>query len=305
LKSKKLLCKKCNDEFGNTIDSELFLHLEPTAHLLNVKRDRKKKKRPIEGVTESERPFFLGVGFGETFMINYVISDGKQIFCSFNSKAEALKFVKKKLKEFKKKMPDLDIERELENFKFETKREEELVFFANKYGTNSKESGFGGNHFYKAYVKIAVNFYYFHTLDVFHVKEALDCLKGDPNRKVINYFYYPENPPNKLGINEVSHLIHLKGDSQNKFLYCYIELFSAHNVLVMLNFEYQGEEFEHTYCYDLLLKKTIKKKIQINEDRRFLWDFPFEGKGEEIRKRHKEKYHRLMKVLERKQLEFI
>jgi len=40
LKSKKLICKSCNSEFGSEIDDTLARQLNPIANLLDIKRDR-------------------------------------------------------------------------------------------------------------------------------------------------------------------------------------------------------------------------------------------------------------------------
>lgn len=55
LKSKKLICKVCNSNFGGRIDDSLAKQLNPIANLLNIKRERGKPQN--ETVKCGERDF--------------------------------------------------------------------------------------------------------------------------------------------------------------------------------------------------------------------------------------------------------
>ena len=58
LKSKNLICKQCNSNFGDEIDSRLAKQLQPFSVLMNVDRDRGKTP-PIEAVRSSNNEKIL------------------------------------------------------------------------------------------------------------------------------------------------------------------------------------------------------------------------------------------------------
>jgi len=76
--------------------------------------------------------------------------------------------------------------------------------------------------------------------------------------------FYPVTPQEVLfekdthkSIHYPLHSIVLKGSKIDKILYCYIELFSTFQYIVIVDDDYEGEDIYHNYIYDLLNSKEI------------------------------------------------
>ena len=57
------------------------------------------------------------------------------------------------------------------------------------------------------------------------------------------------------------------GDSQNRLLYAYIELFDFYRFLVLLSDHYMGPEEKTIYCYDLIRKAVVEANIEMQLSR--------------------------------------
>ncbi|MBK8723793.1 MAG: hypothetical protein IPL95_16540 [Saprospiraceae bacterium] len=101
------------------------------------------------------------------------------------------------------------------------------IFFENDFNVIS-----GFNNF-RAIVKIALNFYFFKRKKHSHIDRAIDFMIGKIDDIGIVQYFYPDNE-NLLIKNEISHILYLKGDHNQKVLYCYIELYNLHCFIVIL-----------------------------------------------------------------------
>lgn len=96
------------------------------------------------------------------------------------------------------------------------------------------------------------------------VQRPIHILREANPKQSVAKFYYPTSvEPHQLEADEVSNLLHLKADPALGLLYCYVEIYNAHNVIVLLNYAYSGPAFEHVYCYDLLNKRRIHKSVRL------------------------------------------
>jgi hypothetical protein len=249
LTSKHILCIKCNSEFGSTLDNILSGKINlPT--ILNIKRDRG-EVRDIVGRTSSGIKYLIDkylIPKNEK-IISYINTEGKRaIIVRDENEARVI------LKQIKNKNPKIDIDEEIKKIKWKKKYINEPLFFANDI--------LDGKETFRAITKIAVS-YYCHCLnDTWNIFHLLPFLNNEADKYIV-YHYFPAvkifNPSN----SEISHILYLKGDKQEKLLFCYLELFNCHNFLVILNDNYRGFNFVEKYGFNLMDEVEIVPHIEL------------------------------------------
>lgn len=125
LKSKKLLCKTHNSEFGNSFDNQLAKQTNLLTNLLLIKRDRG-KPQPIKGKIQSTgEEYYLEPG-GKPVMAKpkIEIDDGQLSIAAKNEKE-----MKRILDGMKRNNPELDVEQALNEAKYQRKYFNEPVEF--------------------------------------------------------------------------------------------------------------------------------------------------------------------------------
>ena len=252
LKSKKLICSKCNSEYGGDTDAELARQLNFFSNFINVKRDRG-KSQPVEGeLTTTGEKYSLYPGgkpiISKPVFEERIEGEKTKIAIAARNKKEFQKI----LNGLNKKYPQLDVEKALKHAKLEKKYLKNQLSF---------ESTIGGEKAFRSACKTAVNFYIYSNGDSKYIKHLISYLKGTKDLEVV-WFYYPNPPLHNLEEKEVSHLLFLKGDNKEKKLYCYIEFFNVYCFLVKLNDNYLGKDIENKYCYDLIRQNELEKGIK-------------------------------------------
>jgi len=117
----------------------------------------------------------------------------------------------------------------------------------------------------------------------------------------LDYFYPSNQSIHLLGEKEITHLIQIIGDSKNKVLFAYIELFSMQNLVVKFEMNYGGPEILDTYCYNPIDGQEIEKTIRVRLTKSHLQDLNIIS--DSGIHRHTEKYNRMLKIIESRQLE--
>lgn len=73
---------------------------------------------------------------------------------------------------------------------------------------------------------------------------------------------------------KVVHSLHIKGDSEKKILYCFVQIYSAFQFIVLLSEDYLGKTINETYSFDLInqenLENSINLKINLDEIKQIL-----------------------------------
>ncbi len=177
------------------------------------------------------------------------------------TEAEVRSKARRYLEQKKGQYPGLDPEKMLADAQHYQAPVEELVFFSNWTPQHSRT---GGLDFYKGIIKIAVNYYLSQGGHLRFVQRPLAILQEENPRQNAAKFYYPTSQEvHPLGQDEVSNLLYLKADPVLGLLYCYVEIFNAHKVIVLLNDAYDGAAMERSYCYDLLNKQRLRKTVRL------------------------------------------
>lgn len=239
LTSKNLICKQCNSNFGDGADSHLAKQLQPFSVLMNVERDRGETP-PIEAMRSSNNEKILVYPGGKPGSIKpevcFFEDEGKQ---KYHVVARNQKEMNRIYKGIKKKYPSAtitDTGEVVENIN-------EKITIEYDLSDASLES----------VCKTAVG-YYLHTgSNQKYVQSFIDRLKKHDVLELCNFCYVKQIKIRKFE-DGIFHSIAVVGEPQQKLLYAYIEFFDYFHAIVLLNDNYDGEEFRNVYCYNLLKK---------------------------------------------------
>jgi len=142
--------------------------------------------------------------------------------------------------------------------------------------------GIGSQLTHRAIAKIAVNYYLYLGGSIDLIPDVLHYVCDDNVRNNFVTFYYSFLEIHKLEENEISHVLLLKGNKAKQLLYCYIELFSSTNFIVILSRNYDGKDFSKSYCYDVISNNELQKEINMDLAYDFFWRLDYK----EFREKH-------------------
>jgi HNH endonuclease len=261
LKSKKLVCVKCNSNFGDKIDSELAKQLNLLSNFLMVKRHTG-EAQPVIGTKASGKKYLLTLG-GDAKLhkpqIKKTIEEDK-VQLSISARSE--KELKKILTGFTKKHPDINVKESMNLAKWHSERFEEFL---------TLDAEVGGVEVFRAVCKCAINFYIYSKGHRTEIKHLLAYIQQKEDKEVVWMHY--QDDLYTLQSHESFHLLHLVGNSEEKILYCYVDYFNTYKYLVLLNDSYNGHNLSETYCFDIINIKPIQKEVNICYNRKTLLDF--------------------------------
>ena len=249
LKSKDLLCKPCNESFGKDEDATFASQVNPLMNLLSIKRERGKTQSvPFRGLVSGQE--FILPNSGDIELKKPTIEEGKvnsegkipvHVVCRTTTEARCIM----------RKYPEIDVERELAS----------AIRTRHTLGETARfDMPFGGGAFFKAIVKIAINFFIYKGGERKYIERALHFFDNTDDNIIA--LYYPSNNIYTPSENEISHLIRVVGNPAEKILYAYIELFNVLCFMVRLSDNYEGEFTDNTYIYDLLMNQEINREIE-------------------------------------------
>ncbi len=105
----------------------------------------------------------------------------------------------------------------------------------------------------RSVAKIAVNYYLMKIRGLRYLRKIIDVINGvERNSYHIHYHHTPEA---KWESNEVSHVIVIKGNAFSRQLYANVVLFNTYSFVVNLCNDYDGNDVDLFYRYDILRKK--------------------------------------------------
>ena len=293
LKSKKLLCVNCNTTFGDIIDKELEKQLGIITELLGIEKERQKSSVKIELQTLDGKSKYVGKKMRPHDTLNIQVPDGNRITITTDSPQKYEKLKNDKQKELAKY-----------NMTYTEGIEEpttDKFYFKNYLSKELGTFGTGGYDYFRAIAKIALNYYLHKELDRQYIDSISKFIKGESRSNIVHFYYPTHYTIHDLKSDEISHIIHIKGDHECKILYAYIELMNMENFIIVFSKDYSGPEYTDTYCFDLNSKKEVNKEITIK-----LCCFHFDylniisGSHE---KNHEIKFQRITKLIEARQLD--
>jgi len=293
LSSYRLLCKPCNEGFGNTIDKELEQQIGMFTHHLGISRQRNNNvsvKLPL--ISKDGEIRYVGKKLRPYNELTYHIAEEKIILHENEENFEKTK--NRKQKELEKKF-------KVSYSEYIKPPSKEKYHIQNKLSNEVGDISFGGSDFFRAIAKIAVNYYLDLGYDKKYCTNPIIFIKGGMEINEIAYFYYSTTSEiHALEDDEVSHLIHIYGDSKTKILYAYVELFNTENAIIIFDRNYDGPNINETYIYDLINNKPIAKNVKVPLSRHHFDVLGFiEQSCIHI---HQNRFNRLEKIIEQRQL---
>lgn len=251
LKPKTLICKQCNSQLGNEIDSELANQLNFISNMLNIERDRKPVPNiELKSITTGI-PILLRPGGKPVMKIPQVNEDNKKnIFI----KVPNIKQAKKVLNGLKRKRTKIDISKALSEFTTEKR------YLDEEYRLNIV---IGGDKAFRSICKMAVNLYMLKDGSRKYIKHLIPYILGNEESNCVQYYYDNPNIISKTN-NEVLHSIIINGNKEEKLLSAYIELFNFYKFVVLFNDKYDGNNINISYYFDVLQRKEIIKSNEYN-----------------------------------------
>lgn len=250
LKSKTLICKKCNSKLGDEIDSELARQLNYLSNLLNIKRDRKPVPNLDAKANSTGEPILLQPG-GKPIMkrpIKYEnINEKNQIKISI--KAPTVNQAKKMLTGLKRKYNQIDVDKALSEANIEQR-------YLNE--TYKIPIVIESDKLFRSICKMAINLYMLKCGTKKYIQNLIPYILGKEDSNCVQYYYKNSDIILKKE-NEMLHSIIIKGIKNDKLLLAYIELFNCYKFVVKLNDYYDGDDINITYYFDVLQRKEINK----------------------------------------------
>jgi len=265
LKSRRIICNKCNRDFGLEIDAALADQLKIFSNLLNIKRDRGVVPTiELEETHSKKRVLFRPDGKRHMVQpeINEKINalpDNKKAV-SLNIKARDTKQARQILNGLKRKYPNIDVEQLLAQIepKIDYTRHEYQFTFT-----------FGGETVFRAIAKSAVNLFLHSGGDKDAIAKTIAFIKGNLQGDFV-WPYYPEKDPIQDRGEDIFHTIYIKGSQKHRSLFAYIEYYGGANYIVCLSSEYAGQDCEFSHFLDPRTGSVITKNCQIDLDRESL-----------------------------------
>ncbi|WP_265130080.1 HNH endonuclease [Chryseobacterium oranimense] len=263
LKSKSLLCKKCNSDFGKNFDNILSQQLLFLSTFLNVERDRGSHPTLRGAKTKNGEEIHLlsgGKPYYSKPIVEEITKDNQVII---NIKARNDRELNQIAKGLNRKYPRIAVDDIIKNA-------------VHTYGYLNEpitvNQTIGGEKALNGITKIALN-YFIHIHTIFtEVKQTIEILKFEKQNSLCKHYhiekFYKKEP------KEICHLIHVESSKRNKNLVAYVEFFSSFSFLIMLSDSYEGKPIRSTYCYDVNHKKELKKNIKINITTKDFQDLP-------------------------------
>lgn len=301
--SNNLLCRKCNNEWGASIDNGLIAQLGSIADLIGAKRDRKNEAKQIPVSSDNPNITSIQSGGKRNYRIQIPIPDTNDTI-KLNDKTPkgVVEKAKKLVNQLAMKygqFSDIDIEKEI----FWTVDPPCMIFIGNHLEGNKRFVKIGRDSLL-GIVKILVSYGGSEGVPFEELERPLRYLN---QRKATNRFLQPYYVDGCLGNESISHTIYLKGSPEDHLLFAYIELFGTCCFIALMNSNYHGPELESAVSVDLLTGKRSQPLIKIGLSFERLHSIPYwsirywqrwaEGKDLSFNRRKKKLLTQVNKIL--------
>ena len=260
LKSKDILCKKCNAILGSDIDKKFCNNFEFLNILLSPKRERKTNGGFVEADVSGTRiKLRNGFEFSSSPKI-YEIFDGKNkiINGEIITSPDNIKAQNFFLKNFYDNIKKNNYSGSIEDFKssiVKTKHDSDYIHIAPN--NNLLDILFG-------YLKIAIGFCAYHNKIDLVDKELISIFIERVQKKEVRDNFFNILSKKIFFINQkyfhdgrICNRISLSGDKENKKLYIIIGIYDVFHFLIILNEDYSSDNFQEKYIYDVINNKKI------------------------------------------------
>lgn len=249
--SYNLLCNRCNNKFGSTIDSELCSQLW-FPNLVDFKKDRKGSRPVVGNLKGTNIELLVDSKKKSRLRKPQIVRDeqGKAVSVYARNRQEAIGFLREELKN--EKSPK-EINKIISSMNYESLFNKKMdAFFDSK--TIDHNSYYG-------IAKIAINFYLSSGFSINHILGIIDYIKTNSKDHQFVRMFYPALQFKQPKPGELYNCLYLVGDSKKELLYCYVELFNTAKYIIMLNNEYIGADISKKYQWNLIKAKEEECKL--------------------------------------------
>ena len=239
-------CGECNTKQNDQIDTVLARELNHITNLLDVKRERRGFPAALYGISgeKNEEVKLAPGGRPELTKPGVDIQKEEKVHhVSITARSESE--FRQILNGLKKNGYDIDVEEEVRNAQWQSVHP----------GKVNLQISVGSPEALRSICKTALLFYLKSGGKVEHVADAIAYVKGEKKGDFVRSAFQP--PVSSVGISGVTHTVYVKGDTKDKTLYAWVEYYGTYGFGVILNENYQGEEFEASYCFDVLEQKEL------------------------------------------------
>jgi hypothetical protein len=244
-KSRRLLCRACNTEYGLTIDAALAEDFENLVAFLNLERDRAKPYIIKNTKARDGERYHLEDGRIQVPVKPSIKIENRQLSIIGRDRKQVMQIASG----LKRKYPEIDLDELEKNFS------DEDVFIQSDLVI---DLSVGSEAFMRSVAKIAVNYYLMKARGTSHLTRVINIIKGIEEKGHDIHHY--NLPTGIWQAGEVSHIIMVKGDTHLNRLYAQVILFNTYYYVVNLCDNYDGEAVDYFYRYDVLGKKKFRKR---------------------------------------------
>ena len=273
LRSKKLLCKKCNGELGSSSDVALSESLSFYTDMLQVKKDRDNNHRQVMTDEDGHEVIVSKAGdkveLRRSYFEKTVTGNEKRYTITAKTEEELRKYLNGQVKagDLTQEQMEAIMDRAVV-----TKHRPKLTT-----RTVIPEEAF------PSIIRSSVNYYIENTHRYDDIKHLIPFIKGEKNcHDILSLVVFDQMPYEELE-DAITHMIHVEGNPEQGVLYALMEYYGMFTYAVLLNEGYDGPELNLTYCYDVLNGREIRRDFSLPIDRKWIEDYKsgFEGTAKE------------------------
>lgn len=263
LHSYSILCKKCNNDLGEKADSRLAEDLSFYTDMLQVRKNRQNPHKQIMIDKDGHEVVVKDAGrhleLRKPSIKKKKSGNGTHVNITARNTKELSGLLRRLVKEGTVSQEDAD----KISSKAEIKKHKPVL---TKRTVISEEA-------FPSIIKSAVNYYMDSYHDLNTIKQLIPYIKGEKDAKEVLFLHHFKDLPYITNSKEVTHMIHLEGHKETKLLYAMMEYFSIYIYVVVLDSNYQGNEINKTYTYDVVEGKKIERNFSLRLTLKDLNDF--------------------------------
>lgn len=260
LRSRTLLCKKCNGDLGSKSDKALSESLSFYTDMLQVKKDRDNGHNQVMKDEDGHEVVVDDAGWKLNLRRSYFekedVGNEKRYHITAKNREELRRYLAGQVKAGEITQEQMD--GVMANAKMEQHRPRLTT------RTVIPQEAF------PSIIRSAVNFYIDQTRRYDDVRHLIPYIKGEKNCHDILYLVLFDKLPYEEEKDEITHMIHVEGNSKNGVLFALLEYFGLYTYVVFLKEDYDGPELNLTYCFDVLHDTEVKREFSIMIDREWI-----------------------------------
>jgi len=250
LKSRSVLCSEANSKLSDLIDTPFNKIYESTYRRLPLSKDRP-TTWGIVGIHQkyNEEIIFKG---NKCFPRKPIFDGAKNVLY-----AQSEKIGKGYIEHLKKNGT--------------IKPDQEIEIWTDMAGDIRFDFKVDNTIFPLGFAKIAAGFATQKGVDRSNLKSILNLAENEFRNDIMLLPFFPITPQDTIFEKDIHKSIHypihslvLNGLKADKILYCFIELFSTFQFVVVLDDNYEGDDIYHNYFYDLLNAEEINYETYID-----------------------------------------